>query len=142
MNHRLPFHESWLLPMVILLTLVLGGCVPIQPAPHGTLPVRVDHEKWQRYQADSGYTIEYPLALYSLRAGQSVSINILFPGVRVVEPNDAFTYQDREQAVYKLSIAVSTNEQGLTFDEPEALLANNRFILLLTKNINILLTNY
>ena len=82
---------------------------------------------WQRYQADSGYHIDYPLAFYSLRAGQS-GPNVLFPGVRVVEPNDAFTYQDRNQAVYKLSIAVTANEQGLSLDEPAALLANSALI--------------
>lgn len=83
--------------------------------------------EWKRYQADSGYSIEYPLALYSLRAGQS-GPNVLFPGVRVVEPNDSFTYQDREKTVYKLSIAVSTHEQGLSFEQPEALLANSAII--------------
>lgn len=82
---------------------------------------------WQRYQADSGYHIDYPLALYSLRAGQS-GPTVLFPGVRVVEPNDAFTYQDRNQAVYKLSIAVTANEQELSLDQPEALLANRALI--------------
>lgn len=82
---------------------------------------------WQSYQADSGYAIQYPLALYSLRAGQS-GPNVLFPGVRVVEPNDAFTYRDREQTVYKLSIAVSTNDQGLSLDQPESLLANSAII--------------
>lgn len=83
-----------------------------------------DAGAWQRYQADSGYHIDYPLAFYSLRAGQS-GPNVLFPGVRVVEPNDAFTYQDHNQAVYKLSIAVTANEQGLTLEQPETLLANS-----------------
>lgn len=82
---------------------------------------------WQRYQADSGYHIDYPLAFYSLRAGQS-GPNVLFPGVRVVEPNDAFTYRERNQTVYKLSIAVTANEQGLSLDEPAALLANSALI--------------
>lgn len=85
-------------------------------------------EEWKSYQADSGYRIQYPLALYSLRAGLS-GPHVLFPGVRVVEPNDAFTYRDPSQAVYKLSIAVSTNEQGLTMAEPAALLANSAFIV-------------
>lgn len=82
---------------------------------------------WQLYQADSGYRIQYPLAFYSLRAGQSAP-TVLFPGVRVVEPNDVFSYQTRGQAVYKLSIAVTTNEEGLSLDEPEALLANSALI--------------
>lgn len=82
---------------------------------------------WQRYQADSGYSIAYPLATYSLRAGQP-SPNVLFPGVRVVEPNDVFTYRDRNQAVYKLSVAVTTNEQGSSLDQPAALFANSALI--------------
>lgn len=82
-----------------------------------------DSGNWQPYQADSGYRIAYPLAFYSLRAGQSAP-TVLFPGVRVVEPNDAFSYQNRDQTVYKLSIAVTVNEQGRSLDAPAALLAN------------------
>lgn len=82
---------------------------------------------WQSYQADSGYQIAYPLTFYSLRAGQSIP-TVLFPGVQVVEPNDAFSYQNRDQAVYKLSIAVTANEQGRSLDEPEALLANSALL--------------
>lgn len=87
----------------------------------------IETGEWKSYQADSGYLIQYPLALYSLRLGQS-GPNVLFPGARVVEPNDAFTYRDPKQTVYKLSIAASTNEQGLSMEDPEALLANSAFI--------------
>lgn len=88
---------------------------------------RAETDQWQRYQADSGYSIAYPLAFYSLRTGPA-SPHVLFPGVRVVEPNDAFTYRDRKRAVYKLSIAVTVNEQGLSLDQPAALLANSALL--------------
>lgn len=132
--NTLSIQAAWL-SIAIMLVLLLVACVPIQPvpAPEPTwqgAPLgdnAADSGNWQPYQADSGYRIAYPLAFYSLRAGQSAP-TVLFPGVQVVEPNDAFSYQNRDQAVYRLSIAVTVNEDGRSLDEPEALLANSALL--------------
>ncbi|MCE7985021.1 MAG: hypothetical protein DYG89_27925 [Caldilinea sp. CFX5] len=83
-------------------------------AAQATPPAKPELGAWQRYQADSGYAIAYPLSLYSLRPAQQSAAEVLFPGVRVVEPNDAFVYRQPGQSTYKLSIAVRANEQGRT----------------------------
>lgn len=107
----------------LLLTLFLAACtiqVPVvQPQPA--------EEAWKRYRADSGYEIQYPLNTYSMRSGIS-SPEVLFPGVKVIEPNDSFSYREPRAVVYKISIAVTENSAGLTLDDAEQLLTNSQII--------------
>lgn len=84
---------------------------------------------WKRYQADSGYAISYPLAFYSMRSGTGIGhAEMLFPGVRVLEPNDAFTYQEPRREPYKLSSVARVNTHGLTLEQPAALLSDSAIV--------------
>lgn len=107
----------------LALTLVLSGCVTPLPTP----PMVIDETGWQTYRADSGYEIQYPLATYSMRDGLS-GPDVLYPGVKVVEPNDSFYYQEPRAQTYRLSIAVSENRDGLTLDDAEQLLARSQLL--------------
>lgn len=107
----------------LLLTIAMAACT-IQLPTAQPQPVA---EVWQPYRADSGYEIQYPLDTYSMRSGIS-GPEILFPGVKVIEPNDSFSYREPRAVVYKISIAVSENSAGLTLDDAEQLLANSQFV--------------
>jgi hypothetical protein len=95
-------------------------------ASHTTPSVLPDPAGWHTYGADSGYELRYPVALYSLRPALQSGADVLFPGTRVVEPNDAFVYREPGQSTYKLSNAVRANDAGLPLDQ--ALLANSAII--------------
>jgi inhibitor of cysteine peptidase len=107
----------------LLLTMMLTACTVQLPA---TQPQPVA-EAWQPYRAESGYAIQYPLNTYSMRTGIS-GPEVLFPGVKVIEPNDSFYYREPRGVVYKISIAVTENSTGLTLDNAEQLLTNSQII--------------
>ncbi|RIK42555.1 MAG: hypothetical protein DCC55_08600 [Chloroflexi bacterium] len=115
--------RNWFTVCALLLTLLLAACTvhlpAVQPQPAA--------EEWKLYRADSGYEIQYPLSTYSMRTGIS-GPEVLFPGVKVVEPNDSFAYREPRAVVYKLSVAVTENSAGLTLEDTEQLLANSQII--------------
>ncbi len=116
-----------LLSLALLVSVTLVGC-STGPAASGTIiPADASSATWMAYQADSGYRVSYPLELYSMRDGDSPS-DVLFPGTKVIEPNDAFSYQEPRAITYQLSITVRENTQGLSLDAPEALLARGGLI--------------
>jgi hypothetical protein len=106
---------------VVLTMLLMAACtvpvIPAAPAP----------DAWRTFRADSGYEISYPVGAYSMRIGLSRA-DVLFPGLKVVEPNDSFFYQEPRSATYKLSIAVTVNVDNWTLDDAESLLTNSAII--------------
>jgi hypothetical protein len=104
-----------------ILMLILSGCViPLMSR------VEPGEPPWQRFRADSGYEIEYPIQRYSLRSGITNSPAAVYPGVKVIEPNDLFYYQEPRAVTYRLSIAVTANEGGWTLEDAEELLADSQ----------------
>lgn len=115
--------RTQILVWTLVLSAALSGCVAVLPtAPQGENDIR-----WQAYRADSGYEIQYPLASHSMRDGRT-GPEVLFPGVKVVEPNDGFFYQEPRAQTYRLSIAVSENREGMTLDDAEQLLARSQLL--------------
>ena len=116
-----------LLALLLVGITALSGCSssqsPTSQATTGTL----SKVNWKTFKADSGYTISYPLELYSIRNGLS-GPDVFFPGVKVLEPNDSFYYQEPRAVTYKISIAVRDNPQNLSLDDPESLLAQSAII--------------
>jgi hypothetical protein len=109
-----------------ILMLSLSGCViPVlsRVEPAATAPVE---EHWQTFRTDSGYEIQYPLSRYSVRSGLTQSSAAIYPGVKVIEPNDSFYYQEPRAVTYRLSIAVTANEGGWTLEDAEELLADSQ----------------
>jgi inhibitor of cysteine peptidase len=112
-----------LLAFCLISGLGLAGCI----APPGSSTQAPD-ERWQRYGADSGYEISYPLATYSMRNGLFSPSTVLYPGVKVLEPNDSFSYRTPRAENYQLSIAVHTNEQQLSLADAKQLLSRGSLI--------------
>jgi hypothetical protein len=102
---------------------VYGALAP----PATSTPASTAGMTWKTFKADGGYQISYPLELYSLRDAPSAPA-VLFPGVKVVDPNDSFYYREPRSVVYKVSIAVGENTQQLSLDAPAQLLAYNMVI--------------
>jgi hypothetical protein len=51
---------------------------------------------------------------------------MIYPGAKIVEPNDAFAYQNGAGQTYRLTLAVIANDQDLSLDaQREQLLAEN-----------------
>jgi hypothetical protein len=84
---------------------------------------------WKTYQADSGFEIRYPLETYSIRNVARPSLaagKILHPGAMVVEPNDLFVYQNSSDKTYRITIAVTADDQDGSLEaQREQLLAHN-----------------
>ncbi len=117
---------------VLLWILVVGitalmGCSSSQPSTGQAPPDTLSNVHWKTFKADSGYEISYPLELYSLRNGLS-SPDVLFPGTKVLEPNDSFYYHEPRAVTYKVSIAVRVNTENLSLAEPKSLLAHSAII--------------
>jgi hypothetical protein len=106
--------------------LLLAACYPTV----GSLPIQstsVSDAAWKTFRADSGFEISYPLAYYSIRTGIS-GPEVLFPGVKVLEPDDAFSFQEPLAVTYRISLAASENTQHRSLNSPEQLLANGQLI--------------
>lgn len=136
-----------LLPLA-LVGLTLVGCTSPQPTPMPTLNFPTDlpltatpptenpiatvaataEMHWKKFTApESGYAISYPLELYSMRVGPR-SLGALFPGARVLEPNDLFTYLLPGISTYTIAMVARENTQGLTLDTPAAVFADGVLI--------------
>jgi len=115
------------LGIVLMGTIGLISCSSGQSPTNQAMPDAVSTATWKTFKADSGYEISYPLELYSMRNGLSPS-DVLFPGIKVLEPNDWFYYQEPRAVTYKLSIAVRENAQSLSFDDPKPLLAQSAIV--------------
>ncbi|MBI5666702.1 MAG: hypothetical protein HZC41_01730 [Chloroflexi bacterium] len=73
-------------------------------------------------------SFEYPLALYSVRAGMlppAASETLLFPGAVSVEPNDSFVYQDDQGVVYRLTLAAFVDESVTADTDPASRLGQS-----------------
>lgn len=114
-----------------LLTVVLSACNPIttiayssgsQPTPavNESSTVAIDQGlKWESYRADSGFEIRYPLDTYSVHDVARPSLaaeKMIYPGAKIVEPNDAFVYQNGSDQTYRLTLAVIANDQNWSLD--------------------------
>jgi hypothetical protein len=113
--------------IVVVGTATLMGCSSGPPSTVQATPDTLSTVHWKTFKADSGYEISYPLELYSLRNGLS-SPDVLFPGTKVLEPNDSFYYNEPRAVTYKVSIAVRVNTENLSLAEPELLLAHSAII--------------
>lgn len=119
--------RTHLLSLVLLVSVTIVGC-STDPAQSGAMnPADASAATWKAFQADSGYRVSYPLEIYSMRDGDSPS-DVLFPGTKVIEPNDAFSYQEPRAITYQLSITVRENPLSLSLNAPEALLAQGGII--------------
>lgn len=119
--------RTTVLPLALLASVTLVGCSLVPAESGAPIPVDVSNATWKDYQADSGYRISYPLELYSMRDGVSPP-DALFPGTKVIEPNDSFSYREPRTITYRLSITVRENPLGLSLDTPDALLAQGGLI--------------
>jgi len=113
-----------LLWILVAGTTTLMGCSSGPPSTSQATPDTLSTVHWKTFKADSGYEISYPLELYSIRNGLS-SADVLFPGTKVLEPNDSFYYHEPRAVTYKVSIAVRVNTENLSLDEPKSLLARS-----------------
>lgn len=113
-----------LLWILVMGTTALVGCSSGHPLPGQATPDTLSTVHWKTFKADSGYEISYPLELYSIRNSPS-SPDVLFPGTKVIEPNDSFYYQEPRAVTYKLSIAVRVNSRDLSLADPKSLLAQS-----------------
>ena len=97
--------------------------------PNGATSISTSSDIWKTYKADSGYEIRYPLETYSVRSTARASVKVaqvIYPGPKVLEPNDSFFYRDPGALTYKISIAVGVNDLAWSLDRnPEQLLAEN-----------------
>lgn len=110
--------------IVLVMLLIVSACAPagsVTPAPSEPSTAA---SVWQAFKADSGYEIRYPLEQYSIRNAPS-SPEVLYPGVKVIEPNDSFYYLEPRAVTYKISIAVTENQQNLSLEQ---LLANGAIL--------------
>ncbi len=112
---------------ILVGTTTLMGCSSGPPSTGQATPDTLSTVHWKTFKADSGYEISYPLELYSLRNGLSSS-DVLFPGTKVLEPNDSFYYNEPRAVTYKVSIAVRVNTENLSLAEPKPLLAHSAII--------------
>jgi len=127
--------------ITLLSTLVLSGCNPIttivsssgtQPTPvisESSAPATPQLQERKTYRADSGFEIRYPLETYSVRNAARPLLaaeKMVYPGAKIVEPNDAFVYQNGSDQTYHLTVAVIANDQDWSLDaQREQLLTDN-----------------
>ncbi len=127
--------------ITLLSTLILSACNPIttivsssgtQPTPvisESSAPATPQPPEWKTYRADSGFEIRYPLDTYSVHnvARPSLAVEkMIYPGAKIVEPNDAFVYQNGSDQTYRLTVAVIANDQNWSLDaQREQLLTDN-----------------
>jgi hypothetical protein len=127
--------------ITLLSTLVLSACNPIttivpssgtQPTPvtsESSAPATSHAQEWKAYRADSGFEIRYPLETYSVHNVARPSLaaeKMIYPGAKIVEPNDAFVYQNGSDQTYRLTVAVIANDQDWSLDaQREQLLTDN-----------------
>jgi hypothetical protein len=128
----------------MLFTLILSACNPMTTivSSSGTPPTPVingssnpatpQDPKWETYQADSGFEIRYPLDTYSVHdvARPSLAVEkMIYPGAKIVEPNDVFVYQNGSNQTYRLTLAVIVNEQNWSLDaQREQLFTDNPIV--------------
>jgi hypothetical protein len=110
--------------ILMMALLTVSACAPAGTVTPDSNARPILAEGWQAFKADSGYEIRYPLEQYSIRNAPS-SPEVLYPGVKVIEPNDASYYAEPRVVTYKISIAVTPNTQGLSLDDPAQLLAHS-----------------
>lgn len=110
--------------ILMLALLTVSACAPVGTVTPDSNARPILADGWQAFKADSGYEIRYPLEQYSIRNTPS-SPEVLYPGVKVIEPNDAFYYAEPRVGTYKISIAVSANAGNLSLDDPAQLLAHS-----------------
>ncbi len=124
-----------------LFALVLSACNPVTttvsssgtpPTPlmsESSAPATPQLQEWKTYRADSGFEIRYPLETYSVHNVARPSLaaeKMIYPGAKIVEPNDAFVYQNGSDQTYHLTVAVIANDQGWSLDaQREQLLTDN-----------------
>lgn len=109
---------------LMMALLLVSACAPagaVTPDSNGQLALAGD---WQTFKTDSGYEIRYPLEQYSIRNAPSAP-EVIYPGVKIIEPNDSFYYRQPRTVTYKISIAVSANQQNLSLDDPAQLLTHS-----------------
>jgi len=130
--------------LTMLVMLVLSACNPITTIAYssGTPPTPVMSEssapatpqppEWETYRADSGFEIRYPLGTYSVHDGARPSLaaeKMIYPGAKIVEPNDAFVYQNGSDQTYRLTLAVIPNDQNWSLDaQREQLFTDNPIV--------------
>ena len=110
--------------ILMMALLIVSACAPTGTVAPDSNAQPIVAGGWQVFKADSGYEVRYPLEQYSIRNAPS-SPEVLYPGVKVIEPNDAFYYAEPRVVTYKISIAVTENAQGLSLDDPAQLLAHS-----------------
>ncbi len=79
---------------------------------------------WKTFKADSGFQVSYPLDTYSMRDAPT-STPVVFPGVKVLEPNDSFYYREPRRLTYKIYFFVIANENKLSLADSKTLLSQN-----------------
>ncbi len=130
--------------ITVFVILVLPACNPIttitsssgtQPTPvvsYSSLPATPQLSEWKTYRADSGFEIRYPLETYSVHNVARPSLaaeKMIYPGAKIVEPNDAYVYQNGSNQTYRLTLAVIVNDQNWSLDaQREELLTQNPIV--------------
>jgi hypothetical protein len=130
--------------VTLLIVMTLSACNPITTIAYssGTPPTPVMSEssalatpqppEWETYRADSGFEIRYPLDTYSVHDVVRPSLaaeKMIYPGAKIVEPNDAFVYQNGSNQTYHLTLAVIPNEQNRSLDaQREQLFTDNPIV--------------
>jgi hypothetical protein len=124
-------HSAKIATRTMLIMLVLSACNPMstiayssgtQPTPvmsESSSPATPQPAEWETYQADSGFEIRYPLGTYSVHDVARPSLaaeKMIYPGAKIVEPNDAFVYQNGSNQAYRVTLAVILNEQNWSLD--------------------------
>jgi hypothetical protein len=130
--------------VALLIMMSLSACNPIttiayssgtQPTPvmsESSAPATPQPPEWKTYRADSGFEIRYPLDTYSVHDVARPSLaaeKMIYPGAKIVEPNDAFVYQNGSNQTYRLTLAVIVNEQNWSLDaQREQLFTDNPIV--------------
>jgi hypothetical protein len=130
--------------MGALFTAILSACNPITTivSSSGTPPTPVVNEssapatpqlqEWKTYRADSGFEIHYPLDTYSVHDVARPSLaaeKMVYPGAKIVEPNDAFVYENGSNQTYRFTLAVIPNDQNWSLDaQREQLFTDNPIV--------------
>ncbi|HTP10540.1 MAG TPA: hypothetical protein VMP08_19940 [Anaerolineae bacterium] len=137
-------HSVKIVTFTMLVMLALAACSPITTiaSSSGTQPTPVVNAssdlapsqppEWKTYQADSGFEIRYPLDTYSVHDVARPSLaaeKMVYPGAKIVEPNDAFVYQNGSAQTYRLTLAVIPNDQNWSLDaQREQLFTDNPIV--------------
>jgi hypothetical protein len=106
-----------------------SGTQPTAVISESSVPATPQLQEWKTYRADSGFEMRYPLEAYSVHNVARPSLaadKMIYPGAKVVEPNDAFVYQKGSDQTYRLTLAVIGNDQNWSLDaQREQLLTDN-----------------